>query len=114
MVHLFAVSNMCSADFGGCRSDVSPQSANGKQPDEADEYRMRELAEEEDCADISARAEFSALLWAHDPELLHLGLKGGAFHSEPRCGTGRTADNPIGVPQRFHNMLPLGIFQRFW
>ena len=39
------------------------------------------LGWEEDGADISARADRSALLWAHDPELLHLGLKGGAFHS---------------------------------
>ena len=39
-------------------------------------------------AEISRAAETSASLWAHDAELLHLGLKRRALHAQFGCRAG--------------------------
>ena len=72
--------------------------------------RMMKLRRRIRTADLSARAENSALFLASDAELLNLGLEGGAFHAEPGGGPCRSTDHPVALLQGLEDVLTFGLF----
>ena len=54
------------------------------------------------------------LIWltaASNSELLHPHLKGGALHSEARCGTLGPRNNPAALLERRQYLLAFGLFE---